>query len=459
MNSRQFLFAATCSLLLLGCDKKDESIKSESAPPSAAQPLDVGKVESVKVMAEGEGDNAAEAVDAALRMAILQVNGTSIDSSSSKVSVTVDISDKNDENSLKANAFANVVKQKFNGVVTDFRVLEINKPMFKGKYTAKIEAGIAKYSAPKEDRIKIVVAPLRFKDAVIAVGGEQIPSSQISTEIHQKIVDALTNSGRFAVMDREFDREIQQELSRIGNGEAPAAESAKLGQAATGDLIWVGDVSRLSYDRHARQLRTSDRELVSYSGGWAVSQKVLNVATRQVTLSAELHGEAPATEPTTLGTGVDGRKILANMENELATQVVSSIMSAVFPVTIASKEQLSVVLSQGGRAVKEHARYRMVKLGAEIKDPQTGRILGKSESPCCEVVIDKVEPSMSYGHLENLTIEVGAITPGSVVLKEEIKQTEKKQDQTATSKPSKSASTSKPDTTGMPAPKSKEADW
>jgi len=172
MNSRQVLLITTLSLLALGCDRKNESVKSESAPTSAAQSLDVGKVESVKVIAEGEGDNAADAVDAALRMAILQVNGTSIDASSSKVSVTLDITDKNDESSLRANAFASVVKQKFNGVVTDFRVIEINKPMFKGKYTSKIEAGIAKYSGPKEDRVKIVVAPLRFKD-----GRAQTPSA------------------------------------------------------------------------------------------------------------------------------------------------------------------------------------------------------------------------------------------------------------------------------------------
>jgi len=294
---------------------------------------------------------------------------------------------------------------------------------------------------------------------MITVGNEQISSAQISTEIHQKIVDALTNSGRFAVMDREFDREIQQELSRIGNGEAPAAETAKLGQAATGDLIWIGDISRLSYERYARQLRAADRELVSYSGGWAISQKVLNVATRQVTLSAELHGEAPSTDPTTLGTSVDGRKILASMENELATQVVGSIMSSVFPVTIASIDQMNIVLSQGGRAVKERGRYRMVKLGAEIKDPQTGRVLGKAESACCEVVIDRVEPNLSYGHIENLAMEIGSIIPGSVVLKEEVKLSTEKQDKPTATQSAKLPASNKTSTVSTPAQKPKDSDW
>ncbi|MDM8357583.1 hypothetical protein [Pandoraea communis] len=40
--------------------------------------------------------------------------------------------------------------------------------------------------------------------------------------------------------------------------------------------------------KSARQLRTSDRQLVSYSGGWALSQKMVNVATRQVSAASSL---------------------------------------------------------------------------------------------------------------------------------------------------------------------------
>ena len=80
--------------------------------------------------------------------------------------------------------------------------------------------------------------------------------------MRQLIVDALVNTGRFAVLDREFSPELQQELDLIESGQAPAAETAKLRQAASADVLWIGKVHSLAYNRHARQLRTSDRELV-----------------------------------------------------------------------------------------------------------------------------------------------------------------------------------------------------
>jgi curli biogenesis system outer membrane secretion channel CsgG len=73
-------------------------------------------------------------------------------------------------------------------------------------------------------------------------------------------------TGRFAVLDRDFGPAIEQELEMISGGQAPSAELAKLSQAASADLVWSARINSFAYNRHARQLRTSDRELVSYSG-------------------------------------------------------------------------------------------------------------------------------------------------------------------------------------------------
>lgn len=179
----------------------------------------------------------------------------------------------------------------------------------------------------------------------------------------------------------------------ISSGQAPSAELAKLSQAASADLVWSARVSNLAYNRHARQLKTSERELVSYSGGWALSQKLVNVATRQVMASDSLQGRAPSTEPTTLGAGVDGSQVLGDMSNEIVGQVVASVLRRTFPVTVVARDGTNVVLSQGGQALKEGSRYALASLGKEMKDPQTGQSLGRMESPCCELVIDRVTPT------------------------------------------------------------------
>jgi curli biogenesis system outer membrane secretion channel CsgG len=419
---------------LAACDKKPEATPQPPAASTAAAPPaasavatppvpDVGKLETVKVNAEGYGGSASEAVAEAMQMAILQVNGASIDMTTVKASFGLDVTTNQSSASMRAEAFADAVRTRSGGVIQNFRIVAMDEPLLpKGKYKASIEAGIAKFVVPAElKKIKLVVAPLRFDRASIPIGDRMVPAAEVGAELRQRIQDALVNTGRFAVLDREFSPEIQQELDMISTGAAPTAEIAKLSQAVTADLIWTGRINNLAYNRHARQLRSSDRQLVSYSGGWSVSQKLVNVATRQVMTGETLKGEAPSTAPTTLGTGVNSGKVLGGMADDLVGSVVASILSRTFPITVIALQGQNVVLSQGGQALRAGSRYAMVVMGTEMKDPQTGQSLGRVESPCCELVIDRVTPNLSYGHLEGATVSLDNLLPGALQVREQVK--------------------------------------
>jgi hypothetical protein len=78
-------------------------------------------------------------------------------------------------------------------------------------------------------------------------------------------------------------------------------------------------------------------------------------------------------------------------------------------------------LSQGGQAVKAGSSYSVVLLGKELKDPQTGESLGHTETPCCDVVIDRVSSKLAYGHLENAKIDLGPIDPVALQVQDELK--------------------------------------
>lgn len=386
-------------------------------------PPDVGKLETVKVTADGYGASAPDAVAEAMRMAILQVNGAVVDMATVNAKLGIDVTLNQTAATMRASAFADAVRTRSGGVVQNFRIVAMDEPLLpKGKFKATIEAGIAKFVVPAEmKRIKVVVAPLRFDRASIPVGDRSVPAEEVGAELRQRIQDALVNTGRFAVLDRDVGPELQQELDMITNGEAPKAEVAKLGQAATADVLWIGKINNLAYNRHARQLRTSDRQVVSYSGGWSVSQKLVNVATRMVVTAETLRGEAPSTAPTTLGTGVNSGRILGGMADDLVNGVVASILSRTFPITVVALEGSNVVLSQGGQALRAGSRYSMVVMGAEMKDPQTNQSLGRLESPCCQLVIDRVTPNLSYGHLEGVTASLDNLLPGALQVREQLK--------------------------------------
>ena len=433
LRQSKILGVAALLAVLAACDQKPATTAPAAQAPAASvaptataapapltpatatiPPPDVGKLETVKVTADGYGTSASEAVAEAMSMAILQVNGAAVDMATIKARLGVDVTTNQTVSSMRAEGFAEAVRTRSGGVVQNFRVVAMDEPLLpKGKYKATIEAGIARFVVPAElKKIKLVVAPLRFDRAAIPMGDRNVPAEEVGAELRQRILDALVNTGRFAVLDRDFSPEIQQELDMIANGEAPKAEIAKLSQAVTADIIWTGRINNLAYNRHARQLRTSDRQLVSYSGGWSVSQKMVNVATRQVMTSETLRGDAPS---------VNSNKILGGMAEDLVNSVVASILQRTFPVTVVALSGADVVLSQGGLALKLGSRHAMATMGAELKDPQTGQSLGRMEAPCCELVVDRVTPNLSYGHIEGGASLPAGLAPSALQEREQLR--------------------------------------
>ncbi len=418
------LTAVAAAVLLAACNKAEPE-KAAAAPANVSAPvLDVGKVANVLVTAQGFGTSPGEAVAEAMKLAILQVNGAAVETTSVNVKYGLDVSLNRDSASLRANEFAEAVTQRSGGVIQNFKLVELKEPGVLGgkQFKATIEAQIAKFQASAEmQKIKLVIGKIRFDSATLPMGDRSVSSAEVGATLRQRISDALVQTGRFAVLDRELSADIQGELDMISSGQAPSAELAKLSQAASADIVWSGRVSTLAYNKHAHQLKTSDRELVSYSGGWALTEKLVNVATRQVMTSDSLRGSAPSTEATTLGRGVDGGKVLEDMSTDMVNQVVNSVLRRTFPVTVVSRDGTSVVLSQGGQALKEGARYAMVSMGAEMKDPQTGQSLGRVESPCCELVIEHVTANLSYGRLENVRSNLEQLPVGGLQLRDELK--------------------------------------
>ncbi|WP_224791911.1 CsgG/HfaB family protein [Pandoraea sputorum] len=393
---------------MAGCSEKAADTSQAQAPasaPSAAAPVpDVGKVETEKVTASGFGDTAGEATTEAMKLALLQVNGAVVQAQSVVAKYGLDVSLGQDSASLRANAFAEVVAQRSGGVIQHLRVLSLDEPgVLNKRFKATIEADIAKFK-PSADmqKLKVVVGPVLFAQDRLPMGDIAVPSSEVAAVLRQRVSDALVQTGRFAVLDREMSPEIEHELDIIASGQAPSAELTKLSQAASADLVWSARVSAFNYTRMARQLRTSDRQLVSYSGGWALSQKMVNVATRQVTAAGSLSNAMPATAPTTLSNGVDSQRILTEMVDQASKAIVSAILQSTFPITVLARDGTNVVVSQGGQALREGGRYAVVAMGNEFKDPQTGQSLGRTENPCCELVVERVTQNLSYGHLDNV---------------------------------------------------------
>lgn len=398
------------------------ALSPSSVENKATAPIpDVGRIETVPVRAEGRGSFPAEAVDEAIKAAILQVNGKTIDLSSEQFRSSVAVAIGRDQIALQSGGFAQLVSEHSRGAVTNFKIVSLAKSKLEGVYVATIEANIARFRGPEDSRkLKVVIAPLRSSSSAYQIGNDSVSAVQVAEQLHQQIINQLTQTGRFVVIDRDFAPDVANELDLISSGQAPVGEFAKIGQSLSADLVWVGRIDSLGFQRRAQKLPTSDRQLVSYSGGARMSDRLINVATRQILLSDSVTASIPPIPPTTFEPAVDTQETLTALERSVAAQVVPAMVLRMYPIAVVSRTGDSVVLSQGGPIVREHASYEVVLMGEEMKDPQTGQDLGRAEEPCCVVDVTRVTATMSYGTLRNLSINLEHIIPGGLQLRHEV---------------------------------------
>ena len=290
------------------------------------------------------------------------------------------------------------------------------------EWSVKVAADVAKYREAAGAKLtRVVIALPRSKQATYRVGDNSIASQAIAGQIRTELTDALTQTHRFTVLDRDANAEISQEIELIQSGNAKPVDAARLGQQLATDLIVIPTIERFEYTRHERRLRLSDRTLVSYSGGGSLSFRVVNATTGQIVLSQSFDYALPDTTPTTLGASADGQRLASIMMDDLDRRIVAAMMQSTFPLSVIQRDGRNVVINQGGQSVSEGKAYRAVTLGKEVVDPQSGLSLGPTEAPCCTVVIDRVAQSLSYGHILEDNVDVsGPFVPGSMELREEV---------------------------------------
>jgi hypothetical protein len=288
-------------------------------------------------------------------------------------------------------------------------------------WEVKIAADVATYHEAAGAKLtRVVVALPRSDQTTYRVGDSNIPADAIGGQIRTSLSNALVQTHRFTVLDRDATAEISQEIELINSGNAKREDTARLGQQLATDLIVIPSIDRFEYLRHERQLRLSDRTLASYTGGGALSFRVVNAATGQLVLAQSFKYTLPDTAPTTLGASADGPRLAALMMDTLDGQIVHAIMQNTYPLTVLQANGNKVVINQGGDNVIPGTTYEAVTMGDEVTDPQSGLSLGRAETPCCTVMIDRVTPNMSYGHIAEEGIDTSGFKPGAMELRDAV---------------------------------------
>ena len=358
------------------------------SPPLLAQ------VRYVTVEAEGYGSEKSHAVADALLQAVSQVNGAEVagQTLSSMNELSVESSEGNAY--LLAESFQSAVATRSNGVIKAWSVIsESQDPERYGLWTIRIVAEVSKYQSSKQlKRLRMAVMDFRIDPAVAQKTGEQVARAFTST-----LEDGLTQTRRFAMLDRSFMEEQTAELQKVASAGFATEELARLGNRAGTDYLIVGIVTEAGVTSQQVKLKTSNRTIQVNTISMAISYRIIDATTTQLKFSAEVSDAQQ---------GVDS----AAMAKALAKQSVLKILNAIFPVSVLQLDGQLATLGQGGDMLTVGQKLKLVKLGPPLVDPYTKESLGRQEVTVGEVEITDVQAKTSTAVVTRLDSEVEAST-------------------------------------------------
>ena len=333
------------------------------------------KIEIISVETEGIGISKKSAIDSALVDAVSQVNGAEIASDTRRKLLEV----ATDEN-LKSNETLNQeVISKTSGIIKSWKIL--SESIEGENHLVKLSVKISKLKkSAQSDRIRFAVVPFRANDSL------KINStvSKLEETITSQLENFLTQTRRFALIDRSFLKEQTKELNLIASGASASMsteEIFRLGNRLGTDYLIVGRIEKANSILSKKKSKVSDTIKKNLVSSAKVTIRIIDVATSQIKFADTYEKNINSS--------------IERLAEELAFEIGEIVLTSIYPIRILNASSSQVVLGQGGKTLKKGDIFKVYQLGKELIDPYTKESLGREEIEVAVIQINNVKPKTS----------------------------------------------------------------
>ena len=312
-----------------------------------------GGIQEKTVSSIGYGATENEAVQDALIEALGQIKGKQIDAE--KLSETKRLIKNNKEDLTKSSN--KKISEATSGIISSYKILKIKKTD-EGLFKTKIKATIAVYEKSKQlDRRRLAVLPFSINNNIY---NDESNSFIISWQ--KDLEEGLTQTRRFAMIDKSYEYDSNKELSSYQNKQYDINEVARLGNKAGVDYMVIGTLENLA------------NKNVSV-GGKDVKLREVSIALRIIDIaSGQIKFAKTVAQP---------------------KKTVRDILFAIYPIAVVAVNKKNVTLNSGGDFLKKGSMYKVVKLGKELIDPYTKEKLGREEIDIGEIKLTEINAKTS----------------------------------------------------------------
>lgn len=346
------------------------------------------KIEISEVTVVGYGKDYAAATFDALESAVAQASGTRL---SSETVVEMRQEYKNGASKIDDNFKQNINKLT-KGIIKSFQVVEQGKDAASGQFMVKITAQVPRYEQSGQlKRLRLAVMPIAIVRALAA----NADAVQFAERLSAGTEAYLTQTRRFAMLDRRNGAAVDKEQNFIKTAEMPVEELVRTTAAVGTDYMVLTIVKAFSSDTEV-VTRPNGRQMERLLMPVTVDVRVIDVATRQIKFAQTYNHRGR------VATG----KTLQVHANDIAQEIGEIILNAIYPIAVIAADGKTMTLNQGGVTVKNGRKYKLVQLGAPMVDPYTKESLGRQETDVGIVEITAVTAQMASAKLLSGSEEV-----------------------------------------------------
>lgn len=364
---------------------------------------------------DGFGISQNEAVQNGLIQALKQAKGVTIDSQKTFIKMLHQKSSSTDgRNTRQVNVEAlneGAVREATQGLISEYRILESQK-IGPGEWEVKLAVKMQRYQTPgisPDGRRKIAIIPFRMKQNPSA----HMSSLEVSRQFAQQLVNAVTQTRKFTVLDREYMDAFLQEKNLILSSDAPTAEQMKIGEVLGVDYLLVGTITEANIKQTHYKIQVTGEEGYNSTATFIADYRIIVMASRQIKWSdsvmltfddAALRRMASSLEPVALQ-----QALLAKGAKDITNRAMANI----YPLSVVKvQSDGDVILNQGADTVTNGEVFDVYNKGEQVIDPYTQESLGASEEWIAKIKITRVIPKMSYASViegNSTTIKNGSI--------------------------------------------------
>ena len=293
-----------------------------------------------------------------------------------------------------------------------YEVLDVSGKGASTRAKLRVHYSVYRVPGPPMKRRRIVVLDFPTKDVHLygvggvrqkRVGNRRVQSGidvdfglvrNLERDFRANIEALLTQSRRFAVLDRKQSEIYKAEKSILQSIDAAPGERARLGMVLGADYLLYGTIDRVIVEDQSKIIEITGERKNLLAGSAKVRFTVLATATRQVKWTSSISLDRVFSER--LRPEIAAEAVL----KKVAMKVVDELTENIFPPRVTKViSPRRFVVNRGGNTAAIGDVFDVFSLGDWLIDPDTNEYLERFETTIGSARIITVKPKYSLAEL------------------------------------------------------------